>query len=314
MLAFDPANCAPRVPLIRGWIGVARSHSDDMQGSQVGFGGADNAVLSPRTFARVRTLIRDLAGIALDDSKEPMVCSRLARLAREEGLPSLESLLDLAEAGGRHQQAFINALTTNLTSFFREPHHFPLLADFLRDTHKSVSIWCAAASSGEEPYSIAITALDALGKRATHVRVLATDIDTDVLARASAGVYRAEQLRDLDAAKVRRYFLKGTGSNEGLFRVGPEVQAMVRFAPLNLLAPAWPDGARHDVIFCRNVMIYFDRATQAAVLQRLLQSLDTDGLLFAGHSEHLHLWTPGLVSRGRTVYAKGGNAAARVRE
>ena len=262
-------------------------------------------------FSRIRTLIHRRAGIALGEQKRQMVYSRVSRRLRELRLPEFSTYLELLEASrdGEEWQAFINSLTTNLTSFFREAHHFPVLAAHARKSKQPVTIWCAAASTGEEPYSIAITLIEALGERASTARVIATDIDTAVLAKASAGVFTLEQVNRLSTERLRRFFNKGTGSNAGKVRVRPEVAAMVKFSRLNLLDPSWPVKEPVDAIFCRNVMIYFDKPTQKKVLDRFAPLLKPEGLLFAGHSENASLVSPSFKAVGQTVYELGKGKA-----
>jgi chemotaxis protein methyltransferase CheR len=255
-------------------------------------------------FSKIRTLIHRRAGIALGEQKRQMVYSRLSRRLRELRLPEFSTYLELLESrhDGDEWQSFINSLTTNLTSFFREAHHFPVLAEHVRKAQQPVTIWCAAASTGEEPYSIAITLIEALGDRAGSARIIATDIDTAVLAKASAGVFTAEQVGRLSADRLRRFFNKGTGSNAGKVRIRPEVAAMVKFSRLNLLDPSWAVKEPVDAIFCRNVMIYFDKLTQKKVLDRFAPLLKPDGLLFAGHSENASLVNQTFKPLGHTVY------------
>ena len=266
-------------------------------------------------FARVRELIHQRAGIALADSKREMVYSRLARRLRATGIDSFAVYLDrLAEAGNEDEQtAFVNALTTNLTSFFREAHHFPILADYLRAASAPVAIWCCASSTGEEPYSIAMTVCDAFGTLKPPARIVATDIDTNVLATAGDGVYPLDRIDKLTPEQKRRFFLKGTGPQQGLVRVRPELRQLVEFSSLNLLAPQWPLHGPFDVIFCRNVMIYFDKPTQAKILARFAPMLKPDGLLFAGHSENFSYVSRDFRLRAKTVYQLvTPNPAARV--
>jgi len=255
-------------------------------------------------FSRIRTLIHRRAGIALGEHKRQMVYSRLSRRLRDLGLPQFSTYLGMLEDSrdGDEWQLFINSLTTNLTSFFREAHHFPVLADLARKATQPVTVWCAAASTGEEPYSIAITLMEALGERASTARVIATDIDTSVLARASAGVFTMEQVNRLSPERLRRFFNKGTGANAGKVRVRPEVAAMVKFSRLNLLDAGWPVKEPVDAIFCRNVMIYFDKPTQKKLLDRFVPLLKPNGLLFAGHSENASLVNQTFKTIGQTVY------------
>ncbi|MGH8855264.1 MAG: CheR family methyltransferase, partial [Telluria sp.] len=260
-------------------------------------------------FERVRALIYQRAGISLADSKQEMVYSRLARRLRATGIQSFTRYLDELEAGrmGAEWEAFTNALTTNLTSFFREAHHFPLLAEHAKKAGRPYSVWCSAASTGEEPYSIAITLAEALGDRAGHV--LATDIDTQVLAKARGGVYSAEQVARLSPERLKRFFLKGTGPRTGSVKVKPELAATIAFEPLNLLAPDWGIREQFDAIFCRNVMIYFDKPTQGRILERFVPLLKPHGLLFAGHSENFSYVTRAFQLRGQTVYELAPDAA-----
>jgi chemotaxis protein methyltransferase CheR len=255
-------------------------------------------------FSKVRTLIHRRAGIALGDQKRQMVYSRLSRRLRELRVPEFATYLEMLESGNDDDewQAFVNSLTTNLTSFFREAHHFPVLAEHVRKAREPVTIWCAAASTGEEPYSLAITLIEALGERANAARVIATDIDTAVLAKASAGVFTAEQVSRLSADRLRRFFNKGTGANVGKVRIRPEVAAIVKFSRLNLLDTSWAVKEPLDAIFCRNVMIYFDKPTQKKVLDRFAPLLKPSGLLFAGHSENASLVNQIFKPLGQTVY------------
>ncbi|HEX5093364.1 MAG TPA: CheR family methyltransferase [Burkholderiales bacterium] len=245
-------------------------------------------VMTDDDFNRVRALARALAGISLSGGKMDMVYNRLSRVLRARKLPAMAGFLDLVEAGdGGAQQQFINALTTNLTKFFREAAHFEVLAGLLRaqGARRPLEIWCAGCSTGEEAYCIAITALETLGAEA-QVRVLATDVDTDVLRRAQAAVYPRSAVSEVPLARLKRFFLEGTGANEGKVRPRPEVTRMVRFEHHNLLAPDWSRRGPFLAIFCRNVMIYFDATTQMAVLEKFAPLLLEDGLLFAGHSEY----------------------------
>jgi len=258
-----------------------------------------------RDFERVRRLIHRRAGIALNDSKADMVYSRLSRRLRALGLHRMREYLDLVEDDtGAEWQAFTNALTTNLTSFFREPHHFEILRQWLSGVPRTrpIRIWCAAASTGEEPYSIAMTVMEHYRYVWPPVSILATDVDTSVLATAEAGVYPQERVHSLSRSRLRRFFRRGTGEHEGDVRVADDVRALVRFEPLNLLDERWAVRGPLDAIFCRNVMIYFDKATQHRILSRFVPLLAADGLLFAGHSESFLHAADLFRSCGRTVY------------
>lgn len=257
-------------------------------------------------FQCVRALIRERAGIALGEAKRSMVYSRLGRRLRARNLRTFADYLALlTREGGDEWQAFTNALTTNLTSFFREGHHFPVLVEHLRATtaKRPLTIWCTAASTGEEPYTIAMSACEAFDTLRPPVAIVASDIDTDVLEVGRRGVYPVEKLSGVDAERRRRFFLRGTGAQEGQARVRPELRALIDFRRINLLDPGWTMPGGLAAIFCRNLLIYFDRATQAQVLDRLAPLLAPDGLFFAGHSESLVSTCPHLRPRGRTVYA-----------
>ncbi|HJV28102.1 MAG TPA: CheR family methyltransferase [Aromatoleum sp.] len=256
-----------------------------------------------RDFARIRQLIYDHAGISLSEKKRDMVYSRIARRLRATGTTRFADYLALLERDdGREWEQFVNALTTNLTSFFREPHHFPVLAEIARKRPKGLRVWCAAASTGEEPYSLAITLADAYGSATPPVRILATDLDTQVLTRARAGIYPLDRVEKLPAAMLKRHFHRGTGRNEGLARVRPELQSLIEFDQINLLDPRWPVEGPLDAIFCRNVMIYFDKPTQRRILERFVPLLAPHGLLFAGHSENFHNAHDLFRLRGKTIY------------
>jgi len=266
-----------------------------------------------KDFERVRGLIYKRAGISLADSKQEMVYSRLARRLRATGIDSFAKYLDDLEAGrlGEEWESFTNALTTNLTSFFREAHHFPLLAEHIKNKREPLTIWCSASSTGEEPYSIAMTVCEAFNTLTPNCQIIATDIDTNVLAHAANGVYTMDRLDKMLPERQRRFFLKGKGDREGQARVRQELRNMITFKQLNLLADSWPISGPFDVIFCRNVMIYFDKATQRKILSRFVPLMKPDALLFAGHSENFLYVSESLKLRGKTVYELDDNAAAR---
>lgn len=256
-------------------------------------------------FERVRALIYKRAGISLADSKHEMVYSRLARRLRAIGIVSFSTYLDDLEAGrlGEEWESFTNALTTNLTSFFREAHHFPLLADHAKSVREHpITIWCSASSTGEEPYSIAMTLCEAFGTLTPPAQIIATDIDTNVLATAANGVYSIDRLDKMAPERAKRFFLRGKGDQEGMVRVRPELRKLITFRQLNLLADSWPLSGQFDVIFCRNVMIYFDKTTQRKILARFVPLMKANALLFAGHSENFLYVSESLKLRGKTVY------------
>lgn len=262
-------------------------------------------------FERVRHMIYARAGISLNKSKQDMVYSRLARRLRATGIRNFKDYLALLEKNDEVEwEAFVNSLTTNLTSFFREPHHFPVLAELAlkqAKKHHPISLWCSASSTGEEPYSMAMTLIDAFGTFTPPVSIIASDVDTNVLAKAEAGVYPLERVEKLSPDLVKRFFLKGTGSQAGFVKVRPELRALITFRQINLLSSDWPIRGPLDAIFCRNVMIYFDKETQLKILERFAPLLHPEGLLFAGHSESFHNAGHVFSLRGKTVYELARN-------
>ncbi len=260
--------------------------------------------LTDDQFRRICQLIYQRAGIVLADHKRDMVYNRLVRRLRQLGMDDFGSYLAGLEAQphSAEWQAFINALTTNLTAFFREAHHFPTLVDHARRSRGEYRVWSAAASTGEEPYSIAIALADALGTAPGRWRVFASDIDTDVLEKARSGIYRQSELKTLSQQQLASYFMRGTGPHSGLVRVRQTLANYVDFSVLNLLDREYALPGPFDAIFCRNVMIYFDRPTQQAILRRFVPLLKPGGLLFAGHSENFSHLVPEFSLQGQTVY------------
>ena len=257
-------------------------------------------------FNRVQALIYQRAGISLHDGKHAKGYSRLSRRLRETGYQSFRDYLGWLEThDGLEWQEFINALTTNLTSFFREQHHFEILATHLKSKPAGTPwrVWCSAASTGEEPYSIVITAIEALGLKASF-SLTASDIDSKVLASAARGVYRLDGLKGMGAERTQRFFMRGKGANEGMVRVKPELQQYINFISINLIRDDWPFREPFDVVFCRNVMIYFDAPTQRKVLERIHRVMKPGGFLFVGHAENFSESRDLFVLRGKTVYER----------
>lgn len=257
-------------------------------------------------FERIRTLIHQHAGIALSSAKQDMVYSRLARRLRSCGDRTFAQYLARLERDRAEWETFVNSLTTNLTSFFREAHHFDILADQLRQVgeKRTIRIWCNAASTGEEPYSLAMTACEAFNSLTPPVQILASDIDTSVLAHGEAGIYRQDRIDRLSDARKSRFFTPRSGADAGTFEIRPELRRLVSFRRINLLDPMWPVQGPLDAIFCRNVMIYFDKPTQYGILKRIVPLLRPDGQLYAGHSESFMHAADLVRSRGRTVYVR----------
>jgi chemotaxis protein methyltransferase CheR len=259
-------------------------------------------------FAQIAALLYQQAGISLSDTKATLVYSRLAKRVRALGLYSFDDYCDLvaSEAGEEERGRMLNALTTNLTRFFREPHHF----DHLRDQVLApridrvraggrLRIWSAGCSSGQEPFSIAITILSLIPNAADlDVKVLATDIDTNMIAEGAAGIYAEETIEPIPASLRSRWLERDPS---GCWRLGAAPRALVAFKPLNLMAP-WPVKGPFQAIFCRNVVIYFDEPTQEKVWSRFAPLLEPGGRLYIGHSERLGAAAAGYVSDGLTVY------------
>ncbi|CAN5273556.1 chemotaxis protein CheR [soil metagenome] len=259
-------------------------------------------------FERVRSLIYERAGISLHAGKQAMVYSRLSRRLRETSHRSFGAYLQwLERASGpgadQEWQEFINCLTTNLTSFFREEHHFhALAAELAAHTGSSLRIWCNAASTGEEPYTIAMTVAESL-RAGVSAKIVASDIDTNVLATAARGVDPIDS-RGLAADRQRRHFLRGKGDNSGFMRVKPELAKLIEFRSHNLMDTRWSLGDPFDIVFCRNVMIYFDGPTQRTVLERIHGTMKPKSLLFVGHSENFTESKDLFRLRGKTIYER----------
>ena len=258
-----------------------------------------------RDFDRVRELIYQRAGIDLQAGKHAMVYSRLSRRLRETGHTSFtEYLTWLEHTDGAEWQEFVNALTTNLTSFFREQHHFEIFSELLGKRPAGPwSVWCNAASTGEEPYSIVMTAFAALSNP-NAFRLTASDIDSKVLTHAANGVYRSDALKGVAQAQLQKYFLRGKNSNAGMVRVRPELRAAINFLSVNLIRDDWPFKEPFDAVFCRNVMIYFDAPTQRKVLERIHRVMKPGGMLFVGHAENFSDSRDLFTLRGKTVYER----------
>ena len=264
--------------------------------------------LSTATFTALRDLLHAHSGIALASHKLTMVQSRLAKRLRALGIQTYEEYLQrLENPESPEWSEFINALTTNLTSFFREGHHFTQLVPLIKPFHaasRRIRIWSAGCSTGEEPYTLAMTLLQGFGSGAT-IQILATDLDTAVLETAARGVYPEARIEGLDDSWKRLAFLKGAGAQQGQVRVRPDLRQLITFRQMNLLDERWSvPEAPFQAIFCRNVMIYFDKPTQRKLLKRYHDMLEPDGLLFVGHSEALLDASLGFQSLGQTIYRR----------
>lgn len=261
-------------------------------------------------FNFIRELVKEKTGIALSDVKRDMVYSRLSRRIRQLGLDNFRDYCQLLKDEANDEFVnFVNAITTNLTAFFREPHHFEYLASQAlphlinaRRGRNRLRVWSAGCSTGEEPYSLAMVLREIMPAQ-WDVKLLATDLDSNVLATAEQGVYTLERLKAVSQPRLRKYFHKGRGEQQGLARTHNALCELIRFKQLNLMGE-WPMRGPFDVIFCRNVVIYFDKPTQAVLFDRFADMLADDGFLFVGHSESLYRVTDRFELIGQTIYRK----------
>ena len=256
--------------------------------------------ITDEEFQVFRTLIRQEAGLALSESKRQLLCARLSKRLRHFGFQTLgqyyEYLLTRDETGAERVQ-MINCLTTNKTEFFREAHHFACLRTqvlpwvqqrFIPGTQKRLRLWCAGCSTGEEAYSLAISVREEMGRlKNWDIRILASDIDTNVLATAAEGLYSVDSMSHVPAEFHRKYFLSGRGEYQGSMRARPELRELITFRRINFIDDPWMIHTKFDAIFCRNVLIYFDRETQRRLCERFVTYLHSGGYLFLGHSESL---------------------------
>lgn len=264
-------------------------------------------------FDRAQRLLRERSGIVLGTHKREVAMRKLALRAQRLGLAGVVDYLDRLEgdAGAPEWDHFVNTFTINHTAFFREAHHFEILADWARKRSGPLSIWSCAASTGEEPYSIAMALCDAIPAAAGRVKILASDIDTQAIESARRGVYPLERAKPVPQDRLRKYFYRGRGAHAGMVRIKPEICGMVEFRGFNLAAPVWPADLHFDAVFCRNIMIYFDKDMQTAILGRFAKVIRPGGLLFAGHSENFTYLSSAFRLQGQTVYAvaAGGRRA-----
>lgn len=262
-------------------------------------------------FEHIRDLVGDRTGIVLSDHKIDMVYGRLSRRLRQLGINKFAEYLSRLESDDNELVEFTNALTTNLTSFFREPHHF----EYMKSTSlpallknrpdKKLRVWSAGCSTGEEPYTIAMTLKEAMVSHANwDVKILATDLDSNVVNSAKSGVYSQEKVNGVDQNRLKKWFRKGRGdAHAGQMKVSADLQDMITFKQLNLMHD-WPMSGKFDIIFCRNVVIYFNKDTQRELFDRYADYMADDGYLFVGHSESLHKVTERFKLIGKTIYHK----------
>ncbi len=267
---------------------------------------------SDENFERVRQFVSENTGIVLTDKKKDMVYGRLSKRVRKGGFGSFDAFCNALESGDAEEQDFmINAITTNLTAFFRENHHFEYLAETLipelvekKGQNKRLRIWSAGCSTGEEPYSIAMILKEYLPDfDEWDVKILATDLDANVVAHGKAGIYREDRITGLPDERIKRWFRRGRGEQSDRVKVSSELQQMISFKRLNLLHE-WPMNGPFDLMFCRNVVIYFDKETQKGLFDRYADILAPDAHMFIGHSETLYKVTTRFDSLGHTIYQK----------
>ncbi|HZZ85977.1 MAG TPA: protein-glutamate O-methyltransferase CheR [Anaeromyxobacteraceae bacterium] len=276
--------------------------------------------VSDAVFARYQALIHREAGIWLSPVKKALLVGRLARRLRELAIPDYAGYLERVQDDEAERVRMLDCITTNETHFFREPRHFELLEQRLFPRWRTeaqegrrprrVRVWSAGCSTGEEPYSLAMSLLEAFPpETGWDLEILATDLSTRVLDRARAGIFSMERAPEIRTASLQAFMLQGTGSQEGLMKAGPELRRLVRFARLNLNDAAYPALGRFDLVFCRNVLIYFDPPGKERVVCRLLEHLATDGYLFFGHAESLSGMALPVRSVIPTVYAHAARSA-----
>lgn len=276
----------------------------------------DRSTLAPGLFAKYQKLIYQEAGIWLATHKHALLTGRLARRLRLLGLSNMQEYYQLVtQPDQQHERAvMIDCITTNETHFFREPRHFDYLVRQVfpkwqqeaaaRERLMRLRIWSAGCSSGEEPYSLAMLLLKHFPQdQGWDLEVLGTDISTRVLERARAAVYPIEKSKEIPAEHLRAYMLKGRGDHKAVMKVSPELHRVVRFARVNLHADSYPLLGSFDLIFCRNVLIYFDQDSKTKVIGGILRHLSPTGLLFVGHSEHLGGIAPDLKTVAPTIHA-----------
>ena len=265
--------------------------------------------LTDKMFSKFAGYMYELAGVdlPLTMKNHALVRNRIVKLLRRHQLSSYEDYWDLLTKAPRQEliSEYISALTTNMTSFYREPSHFEFLKDLLPQLKASeIRIWCAAASTGQEPYTIAMTVKEALGEKFVQAKILATDIDLQVLKKASIGNYEEREMQGLPPAQRQKYFMKMKKDGDEFWRAKDDLHSLIRFAPFNLMAPKYEFQHKFNVIFCRNVLIYFDEATTKRVIANLTSCLASGGYLILGHSESGNVKHASLKPLSRAVYQK----------
>ena len=271
-----------------------------------------NYVLTDSEYKDICALVYDNTGIMLNEEKRKLAYSRFSRRLKELNLNTFHEYCDIVRSGDKREMSnFANAITTNLTSFFRESHHFDRLVNevmpvLLKRPSRKIRIWSAGCSTGEEPYSLGISILKAYPDiNNWDIKILATDLDSKVLDTASKGIYKAQGLNALDDPLIAKNWFKA-GMNNGVecVQIVPKVRDLIQFKKLNLMDQTWPMKGAFDVIFCRNVVIYFDQSTQQTLFDKFAKLQNKDDYLFIGHSETLKGFQTKYKNQGRTVYIK----------
>lgn len=261
-------------------------------------------MISNRAFEKLTSLVKHHSGIHLAESKKQLVVGRLSKRLRHLGLDDYEAYHDHCIASPEELETMINTITTNETSFFRESHHFDFMAEMILPNVKSAEfrVWSAAASIGAEGYSIAMELDNALASRGIEWEVLGTDINTEVLKQASEGLYPIRFSEQIDESYLKRYCLRGTGKHEGEFLIDDYLRSKVTFKPANLMEPIPSDLGKFDVIFLRNMLIYFDNDNKKRIIDNVLRVLKPNGYLFIGHAETIGHITDAVVQIRPTIY------------
>ncbi len=268
-----------------------------------------SSVIDKRTFDKFRELIYRESGISLKENKESLVSARVAKRMRMLNIPTHREYLEYVSRDRQGDELIhlLDAISTNVTHFFREERHFEVLANLARqweaEGRRDLRLWCAASSTGEEPYSLAMTLLEAMNNPG-EIKIIASDISTQVLKKAQRGIYQARQVEKIPRLYLARYFQKGRGRADGLYRVKPVLREMVIFRRINLSTPPYPVRGPLDVVFCRNVMIYFDNKLRKQLLENMYSMLRMGGYMMVGHAESLSGMLSSFKSVEPSVYIK----------
>jgi chemotaxis protein methyltransferase CheR len=267
-------------------------------------------ILDEKEFIKFRDIIFEESGIKLSGSKKALVQARLAKRLRALNLPTYSEYYEyLIKNYDKEKDHFLNSITTNKTDFFREDKHFQFLTDEyipMIEDQKEIRIWSAGCSTGEEPYTLAIVFMEYFFNKSKKpkIKILATDIDTSVIEVGYTGIYNYDKIKDIEMSLIKKYFYRGSGENDGSFKVKPILKSLISFRQLNLLDDTYPMKKKFDIIFCRNVIIYFEKETQRVLFNKFNKYLSDEGRLFIGHSENLSNISDKFILEGKTIYRK----------